>query len=62
MHIACKWLYLLYNCMLTTQKAINGSEVILFIVLALKGCHARNVEAIPLVSAVPCILHLLIQL
>ena len=46
--------------MLAIQKAVNGSEVI--IVVALKGCHARNVEAIPLVSAVPCILHLLIQL
>ena len=29
------------------KKVVNGSEVILFIVLALKGCQARNPEAIP---------------
>jgi len=29
------------------KKAVNGSEVILFIVLALKGCQAGNLEAIP---------------
>ena len=34
-------------CTLTIQKAANGSEVILFTVLALKGCQARNLEAIP---------------
>ena len=29
------------------KKAVNGSKIILFIVLALKGCQAGNLEAIP---------------
>ena len=32
------------HCSQYGNTAVNGSEVILFIVLALKGCLARNLE------------------